>query len=343
MNAPFAKASLLMMVLGFAAGPAFAQEVDHSKMHHPAPPVEEKAEEKAEAKPTEEVVDHAAMGHAVPEVDHAAMGHTMPEVDHAAMGHAMPEVDHAAMGHAMPAAPTEPREPIPVVTEADRLAAFPEIDAHMAHGKSINSYWLMDHLEAWDADEGTGLGWEASAWIGTDLDRLWLRSEGEAVDGSVEAADIELLYGRSVSRWWDVVAGIRHDFGEGPSQTFAAIGMMGLAPYKFEVQATAYIGQSGQTAAQLEVEYDTLFTNRWIGQWKAEANFHGKADEPRGIGAGLGTMEGGFRLRYEITRQFAPYVGIVREWALGGTADLRRADSEQVADTRVVLGLRFWF
>ena len=255
----------------------------------------------------------------------------------------MPEVDHAAMGHAMPAAPTEPREPIPVVTKADRLAAFPEIDAHMVHGKSINSYWLMDHLEAWDADEGTGLGWEASAWIGTDLDRLWLRSEGEAVDGSVEAADIELLYGRSVSRWWDVVAGIRHDFGEGPSQTFAAIGMMGLAPYKFEVQATAYIGQSGQTAAQLEVEYDTLFTNRWIGQWKAEANFHGRADEARGVGAGLGTMEVGFRLRYEITRQFAPYVGIVREWALGGTADLRRGDSEQVADTRVVLGLRFWF
>ena len=161
--------------------------------------------------------------------------------------------------------------------------------------------------------------------------------------GSVEAADIEVLYGRSISRWWDAVAGVRHDFGEGPSQTFAAIGLMGLAPYKFEVQATAYIGQSGQTAAQLEVEYDTLFTNRWIGQWKLEANFHGKQDELRGIGPGLGTMEAGFRLRYEITRQFAPYVGVVREWAFGGTADLRREHSERVSDTRVVLGLRFWF
>lgn len=340
MNAPLAIALQLAIALAFATAPAFAQEVDHSKMHHP-PPVEE--EPKVE-KPVEEL-DHAAMGHAVPEVDHAAMGHAVPEVDHAAMGHTMPAVDHAAMGHTMPPAATEPKEPIPEVTEADRLAAFPVLAPHAAHGDAINSYWLMDHLEAWDADEGTGLGlgWEASAWIGTDLDRLWLRSEGEAVDGSVEAADIEVLYGRSVSRWWDVVAGIRHDFGEGPSQTFAAIGLMGLAPYKFEVQATAYIGQSGQTAAQLEVEYDTLFTNRWIGQWLVEANFHGKDDELRGIGAGLGTMEAGFRLRYEITRQFAPYVGVVREWAFGETAELRRVNMESASDTRLVLGLRFWF
>ena len=332
MNAPFARGFQLAMALAFATAPAFAQVVDHSKMHHPPPAAEEKpAEEKATAEEPAEAVDHAAMGH------------TMPEVDHAAMGHAMPEVDHAAMGHTMPPASSEPREPIPGVTEADRLAAFPVLAPHAAHGDSINSYWLMDHLEAWDADEGTGLGWEASAWIGTDLDRLWLRSEGEAVGGSVESADIEVLYGRSISRWWDGVAGIRHDFGEGPSQTFAAIGLMGLAPYKFEVQATAYIGQSGQTAAQVEVEYDTLFTNRLIGQWLVEANFHGKDDELRGIGAGLGTMEAGFRLRYEITRQFAPYVGVVREWAFGETADLRREHSERVSDTRVVLGLRFWF
>lgn len=332
MNALFARGTQLTMVLALATAPALAQEVDHSKMHHPPPTTEEKSGEPkpVEAKP-------------VVAVDHAAMGHATPEVDHAAMGHATPEVDHAAMGHTMPAAPTEPKEPIPAVTDADRLAAFPKLEPHHEHGNSINSYWLMDHLEAWDADEGTGLGWEATAWIGTDLDRVWLRSEGEAMDGSIEAADIEVLYGRSVSRWWDVVAGIRHDFGEGPSQTFAAIGLMGLAPYKFEVQATAYIGQSGQTAAQVEVEYDTLFTNRWIGQWKLEANFHGKQDELRGIGAGLGTMEAGFRLRYEITRQFAPYVGVVREWAFGGTADLRREHLEVVSDTRVVVGLRFWF
>ena len=308
MNASFARGFQLAMALAFATAPAFAQVVDHSKMHHPPPAAEEKpAEEKATAEEPAEAVDHAAMG------------------------------------HTMQPASTEPKEPIPEVTEADRLAAFPVLAPHAAHGDAINSYWLMDHLEAWDADEGTGLGWEASAWIGTDLNRLWLRSEGEAVGGSVETADIEVLYGRSISRWWDAVAGVRHDFGEGPSQTFAAFGLMGLAPYKFEVQATAYIGQSGQTAAQVEVEYDTLFTNRLIGQWKLEANFHGQEDELRGIGAGLGTMEAGFRLRYEITRQFAPYVGVVREWAFGGTADLRRENSERVSDTRVVLGLRFWF
>ena len=164
------------------------------------------------------------------------------------------------------------------------------------------------------------------------------------MDGSVEAADIEVLYGRSVSRWWDVVAGIRHDFGEGPSQTFAAIGVMGLAPYKFEVQATAYIGQSGQTAAQAGGRSTTRCSpTDGSGSGRRKPISTARQDELRGIGAGLGTMEAGFRLRYEITRQFAPYVGVVREWAFGETADLRREQADSVNDTRVVVGLRFWF
>src|SRR3546814_5589248 len=93
---------------------------------------------------------------------------------------------------------------------------------------------------------------------------LWLRSEGEQVDGRLESADLEVLYGHSFSPWWDVVTGVRHDFKPGGAQDFAAIGVMGLAPYKFEVAATAYLGQGGQTAARLEAEYETLFTNRLI-------------------------------------------------------------------------------
>jgi copper resistance protein B len=180
-------------------------------------------------------------------------------------------------------------------------------------------------------------------WVGTDLDRVWLRSEGEQVDGRAAPADIEVLYGRSVSTWWDVVAGIRHDFGEGPSQTYAAIGVQGLAPYKYEVEATVYIAQSGQTAARLELEYDTLLTNRLILQWQAELEFHGKTDELRGIGAGLGSFEAGLRLRYEVTRKFAPYIGVAWEHAFGRTADFRRAEGEGVNEARVVAGVRIWF
>lgn len=202
---------------------------------------------------------------------------------------------------------------------------------------------LLDRLEAWDADPGAGLEWEGQGWIGTDLNRLWLRSEGEHVDGRTESANLEVLYGRSISRWWDLVAGVRHDFKPGASQDFAAIGVMGLAPYKFEVEATGYIGQSGQTAVRFEIEYETLLTNRLILQPLVEVNFHGQSDERRGIGSGLSTAEAGLRLRYEITRQFAPYIGVVHERAFGRTADFRRNVGAGIDGTRIVAGIRIWF
>ncbi|AWV07293.1 copper resistance protein B [Marilutibacter maris] len=252
-------------------------------------------------------------------------------------------MDHTGMEHVR--SPQQPSTPIPTVSDADRRAAFPELHAHATHGDSIHSYWSLDRLEAWDADEeGTGTAWEALAWVGGDIDRLWLRSEGERTDAGTESADLEVLYGHSVSRWWDVVAGIRHDFGgEGPSQTFAAFGVQGLAPYKFEVSATGYVGESGQTAASLEAEYDTLISNRLILQWSAEAELYGKDDPARGIGSGLSSLEAGARLRYEISRRFAPYVGVSWERSYGGTADLKRAHGEDIEDTRLVAGVRVWF
>ncbi|OGT57204.1 MAG: copper resistance protein CopB [Gammaproteobacteria bacterium RIFCSPHIGHO2_12_FULL_63_22] len=359
------------IALSVNAFPAFAQAMDHSKMQMPVttPPAKKPVIKKPPAKkmPVKSPVAAPATppmmpadphaGHTMPApepaveaVDHAAMGHDMPPttdaVDHAAMGHAMPPdapVDHAAMGHDMPVAPTDPLLPIPALSAADRVAAFPVVEAHAAHDDGIHSYWLLDRLEAWDADAGTGVGWEALSWVGTDLNRLWLRSEGERVGSDTESADIEVLYGRSVSRWWDVVAGVRHEFGEGPSQTFAAFGVIGLSPYKFEIDATAYIGQSGQTAVRLEAEYDTLLTNRLVLQWQAEVEFHGKDDALRGIGSGLSTFEAGLRLRYEFTRKFAPYIGVVRERAFGGTADFRRERFDDITDTRFVAGIRIWF
>lgn len=246
------------------------------------------------------------------------------------------------VGRAKPM-PAEPREPIPEVTDADRRAAFPDVTGHAVHDNAIYTYWLLDRLEAWDADGGTGVAWEAQAWIGTDINRLWLRSEGERAGGDTEAADVEVLYGRSIARWWDLLVGVRHDFKPGDPQNFAAFGVMGLAPQRFEIEATAYVGERGQTAARFEVEYDLLLTNRLILQPLVEAEFHGKDDPARGIGSGLGTVEAGLRLRYHLRREFAPYIGIVRERAFGTTADFRRQDGEDIDDTRFVAGLRIWF
>jgi copper resistance protein B len=136
---------------------------------------------------------------------------------------------------------------------------------------------------------------------------------------------------------------VRHDAGEGPSRTWAALGVQGLAPYKFEVEATAYVGASGRSMATLAAEYDTLLSGRLVLQWHGEATLHGRDDPSRGIASGLSTVEAGARLRYEISRRFAPYVGLHWERALGGTADLRRDHGEPTGDTRLVAGIRFWF
>ena len=252
--------------------------------------------------------------------------------------------EHAAMGHCTPAAATAaPREAIPVLTDADRAAAFAPLHAGHAHGTGIHSKIQFKRLEAWDADPGSGQAWEGRAWFGGDLRRLWLRSEGERIGGSTHGADLEVLYGQATGPWWDLLAGLRHDFSPGPSRTWAAIGVQGLAPYKFEVSATAYVGSGGHTAFNAEVEYELLFTSRLILQPLLEVELHGRDDPQRGIGSGLSTMEAGLRLRYEVTRQFAPYLGLVHERSFGGTADLRRLHDEPVRDTRWVAGLRVWF
>lgn len=279
--------------------------------------------------------DHSAMDHA----DHSQM-------DHSQHGDAGGHMDHSQMdhsGHSSGDSNHGLREPIPPITDADRAAAFPELQHQHKHGASRHSFWLLDQLEVSDTSDGTEIGWEGIGWVGSDLNRLWLRSKGHALDGSVEKGRIEALYGRPVLRWWDVVAGVRQDFGSGPSRTWAAFGVQGLAPYFFEVEATAYVGESGRTALSVAAEYEMLLTNRLILTTETEANAFGKSDPEQVIGSGLSTVELGLRLRYEITRQFAPYIGFEREWSYGETADLRALTSHGRTDNRWVVGLRLWF
>jgi len=355
----------VLATLGFEAA---AQ--DHAHHAVPAPPTAPATQPPPaatdSAMPPPAAIDHAAMGHVkaptqhAPStvepagVDHATMDHStmdhskmdQSKVDHSQMDHSKmdgSQMDHSFMGHGSASPSTQPVAPIPPVTDADRLAAMAPVQGHPMHDDTVHSFVLLDRLEAFDADDGTGLAWEARAWLGTDIDRLWLRSEGERIDGRTAHADAELLYGRAITPWWEVVAGVRHDIAPGPDQDFLAVGVQGLAPYKIEVQATAYLGESGQTAARVELEYRTLLTNRWILQPVVEAEFHGKDDLRRGVGAGLTQVEAGVRLRYEITRRFAPYVGVVHERAFGKTATLRREAGEGRAETKVVAGVRFWF
>ena len=314
-----------------------AERERHEHRHAPAGP--------AKQSEATEAVDHAAMGHgAAPASDpHAGHAVTSTQAAQPSPGAGHEGMDHRAMGHAPPVATDAPREPIPELTDADRAAAFPPLDGHPTHDDRNVRFTQFNRLEAWDGEHGTGMAWEGSSWYGSDWNRLWLRSEGEREGGRTEAADLEVLYGRPVARWWDAVVGLRHDFRPGPSQTWLALGVMGLAPQWFEVQATAYLGESGQVAVRAEVEYELLLSNRLVLQPLLELELHSEDDPERGIGSGLGSAEAGVRLRYEFTRKFAPYVGVAWERAYGATADLRRAEGEDIDDTRLVAGVRFWF
>ena len=232
---------------------------------------------------------------------------------------------------------------IPPVTDEDRKAAFPDVEGHAAHDKAVHYFVLFDQLE-WQAGAGTdGLSIDTRGWVGRDRDRLWFRAEGDGENGRVGEAQTHVLYGRQFSRWWDVVAGIRQDFRPGPAQTWAAFGVQGLAPYWFEVEATAYVGASGRTHARFEVEYELLLTNRLVLQPLVEAEILGKSDPERGVGAGLSTTDAGFRLRYEFRREVAPYVGITWKNKWGKTADFAEAAGEETGGARFVTGLRLWF
>lgn len=251
------------------------------------------------------------------------------------------QADHADHKPAS-AKPTGSQTPIAPVTDADRAAAFPDVEGHAAHDRALNLFVLFDQLE-WQAGEGGRLDWDNKGWLGGDLNRLWFRTEGEAGEDVVERAAAHLLYGRAISRWWDVVAGIRQDVRPGPAQTWAAIGIQGLAPYWFEIEATGYFGADGRTHARFEAEYELLLTNRLIAQPLVELELYGKSDPLLGIDAGFSTAETGVRFRYEVRRELAPYVGVTWQQKFAGTADLARSAGRQSGSTRLVVGLRTWF
>jgi copper resistance protein B len=232
---------------------------------------------------------------------------------------------------------------IPPITEGQRKAAFPDVAGHAVHDRAVHSLVLVDQAE-WRANGNSSqITLDTKGWVGTDRDRLWFRAEGDRDAGRVGDAEVHALYGRQISRWWDLVGGIRQDFRPGPAQTWAAVGIHGLAPYWFDVEATAYLGAEGRVQARIEVEYELLLTNYWILQPAIKANVFGKGDPERAVGRGLGTTEMGFRLRYEHKREVAPYVGVVwnRKW--GTIAELADTRDGKRDVARLIAGLRLLF
>jgi copper resistance protein B len=198
---------------------------------------------------------------------------------------------------------------------------------------------MIDQLEVRDADGENPQVLEAQGWLGQDLQKIWIKVEAEQTDGETEEAELQALFSKSIAPYWDFQLGYRKDFQPSPDRDWAVIGFQGLAPYFFEIDTALFIGDSGRTALRLEAEYELLFTQRLILTPEVEANFYGQNDPDTGTGSGLSDVEVGLRLRYEIRREFAPYIGVNWSKKYGTSADF--ADDSD--DTQLVFGVRAWF
>ena len=202
---------------------------------------------------------------------------------------------------------------------------------------------LVDRLEAVNTSDGNFAAYDLLGWYGRTYDRAVLKAEGHIERGRFRDARTELLWGHAVAIYWDTQLGARYDSGGGPGRGWLAFGIQGLAPYWFHVDATAYAGNQGRTAFRLAAEYELLFTQKLILQPRIELNAYGKSDPARGLGSGLSDLNAGLRLRYEIRREFAPYVGVEWSGRFGGTAELARAAGARASEMRLLAGVRFWF
>lgn len=208
----------------------------------------------------------------------------------------------------------------------------------------IFTHALLEQFEDRWSGRNHEFRYDGQAWSGTDLNKLWLKSEG-TVDsrGRFTDGQHEILYDRAFSTYFDLQAGVRVDLDSAVTRTWAAFGVQGLALYFFDLEATAYVSDDGRYAARVKASYDLLITQRLILQPEVELNAYSKSDIARGTGSGLSDIDTGLRLRYEITRKFAPYIGVAYAGRFFQSANFARRAGESPNSLRFVFGLRSWF
>ena len=258
---------------------------------------------------------------------------------------ALAQMDHGDMQMQGGSAPADARDPH-AYSDGYTLTEGPYAQPGPRQLKLADehAFWsiLGDRLEYQEDSDSTV--YDVQAWYGTTYDRFVIKAEGDIADGTLEESSTDLLWGHALNAYFDTQLGVRLDqYNEGKDRQWLAFGVQGLAPYWFELDVTAYVGDDGRTALSAEAEYELLLTQKLILQPRAELNLYGKDDAENGLGSGLSDLAVGLRLRYEFSRQFAPYIGV--EWTdtYGDTADYRRAAGEDTSDTQFVAGLRFWF
>ena len=312
-----------------------SMEMDHSQMNHGDMP---------QGQASQSEMDHSQMDHS--QMDHSQMGQV------SAPSPAMQGMDHSAMqGSAddmIPLLPPPPeagsgpaRAGVAIGGEEAMNEARQELVRETDGGMRL---WIQGDRVEYRAREGAdGYLWDVQGYYGGDINKFWFKSEGEGSFGEpIEGAEVQALWSRAIAPFFDFQAGVRQDL-TGPERTHAVIGIQGIAPYKFEVDAAAFISSKGDVTARIEGELDQRITQRLILQPRAELALSAQDIPELGVGAGIDRIEAGLRLRYEFAREFAPYIGVSQEWRIGDSAAYARAAGEDPSVTNYVVGVRFWF
>ena len=288
------------------------------------------------------------MGHctpAAPQPPPPPQSACLPE--HAALGHCTPTTG-GAEGTDLPAG-NAPPPPVPTANAADAVYGTPAMEMGRHHLNEFHGgqklYQVMFNIAEAQFGKGpTAFEWDGEGWYGGDINRLWIKSEGEGAFGrSLEKAEVQALYSRAIGPYFNIQGGLRYDFKPNPSRVYAAFGFEGLAPSFFDVEGALFLSNKGELMARLEGYYDQRVTQRLILQPRAEVNFAAQSSREIGVGSGLSDAEVGLRLRYDIRREFAPYVGVQYRRAFGDTRRFLKEEGEDAAGWSLLIGIRMWF
>lgn len=212
------------------------------------------------------------------------------------------------------------------------------------HGGQTRFSVMADRLEYQTAHDIDTFVWDVQAWFGGDLNKLWVKTEGDyAFDGDeFEGGEVQALWSRAITAYFDLQAGVRVDFEPDRRAHFVA-GVQGLAPYWFEVDAAGFVSGDGDVTARVEIEYDLLISRRLVLQPRLELELSAQNIPEQGVGSGVTGLDLGVRARYEINRKIAPYIGVEWQRAFGETADIIKADGGRDSQTVFVFGITAWF
>ena len=265
------------------------------------------------------------------------------------VGHDMSAMPNAASAGTDLPAGNAPPPPVPTDHAADTVYGSSDMTMgrhHLkeGHGGQKLAQIMFNLAEAQFRNGRDGIEWDGEGWYGGDLNRLWIKSQGDGAFGrSIERAEVQALYSHAIDPYFNIQGGLRYDFKPNPSRVYATVGVEGLAPGLFDVQGALFLSNKGELLARAEGYYDQRITQRLILQPRAELNFAAQNTRETRTGAGLSDAEIGLRLRYDIRREFAPYVGVQYHRAFGATRKYLREAGEDPAGWSMLTGIRIWF